>query len=151
MRARSQGLGYGSPVTDADQTSTPPLTFPFRFDPRYRLLAAPFGISPSRAEVRLGDGRLVARFGPWTVSTPLTNVAGAEVTGPYGLVKTAGPAHLSFADRGLTFASNGDRGVCIRFREPVPGISPTRQPLHPALTVTVADVEGLHRAVLALG
>jgi hypothetical protein len=33
----------------------------------------------------------------------------------------------------------------------VPGISPTRQPLHPALTVTVADVEGLHRAVLALG
>ena len=138
-------------MTDADPLHTPPLTFPFRFDARYRLLAAPFGISPARAEVRLGDGRLVARFGPWTVETPLTNLAGAEVTGPYGLLKTAGPAHLSFADRGLTFASNGDRGVCIRFRQPVPGISPTRAPLHPALTVTVADVDGLHRAVLALG
>ena len=137
-------------MTDADRPATPPLTFPFRFDARYRLLAAPFGISPSRAEVRLGDGRLVARFGPWAVQTPLTNLAGAEVTGPYGLLKTAGPAHLSFADRGLTFASNGARGVCIRFREPVPGISPTGQPLHPALTVTVADVDGLHRAVLAL-
>jgi hypothetical protein len=82
---------------------------------------------------------------------PAHQRGGRRGDGPYGLVKTAGPAHLSFADRGLTFASNGDRGVCIRFREPVPGISPTRQPLHPALTVTVADVEGLHRAVLALG
>jgi hypothetical protein len=143
-------VGYGTAVTDDAPSDPTTQTFPFRFDPRYRVLAAPFGISPARAEVRLGDGRFVARFGPWTVDTPLTNVAGAEVTGPYGMLKTAGPAHLSFADRGLTFASNGTRGVCVRFREPVPGISPSRALLHPALTVTVADVEGLHRAVLAL-
>src|SRR5436305_1548564 len=95
-------------------------TYRFRFDSTYRALALPFGTTPSHAWVRVGDGRLAARFGPWTVTTPLANVAGAEESGPYTLPKTAGPARLSFADRGLTFASNGDRGACIRFREPVP-------------------------------
>lgn len=137
-------------MTGDAQPGASTLTFPFRFDRRYRVLAAPFGVRPDRALVRLGDGRFVARYGPWVVDTPLANVAGAEVTGPYGLVRTAGPAHLSFADRGLTFASNGDRGVCVRFRQPVTGISPTGSPRHPALTVTVADVEGLRRAVAAL-
>lgn len=143
--------GYVPVVPDdaADRLTTT-MTFPFRFDPRYRLLAAPFGVVPDRAWVRLGDGRLVARYGPWTVDTPIGNLAGAEVTGPYGLLRAAGSARLSLRDRGLTFASNGRRGVCIRFAEPVRGISPLGLPRHPAITVTVADVEGLHRAVSAL-
>jgi hypothetical protein len=36
----------------------------------------------------------------------------------------AGPARLSLADRGLTFATTTRTGLCITFRSPVPGIDP---------------------------
>jgi hypothetical protein len=62
---------------------------------------------------------------------------GVEITGPYSAVMTIGAPHLSLADRGLTFASNADRGVCIRFAEPVRGIEALGIIRHPALTVTV--------------
>ena len=129
-------------MTSSDRTS-----YPFRFHPLYRLLALPFGVTPTRSSVRLGAGWLRARFGPWSVETPLDNVAEVEVTGPYRLVTTVGPAHLSFTDRGLTFATNPDRGVCIRFRSPVRGMDPAGALRHPGLTVTVADVDGLRRAL----
>ena len=123
-----------------------PLRFAFRFDPRLRGLARLFGIKPEKAFVEI-DGSLMARFGPWQVATTAENLAGATITGPYRTAKVAGPAHLSLADRGLTFASNTDRGVCIRFRRPVRGIDPLGIVRHPALTVTVEDCEGLLRAV----
>jgi len=84
------------------------------------------------------------------VSTDITNVAGTEVSGPYRTLTTIGPAHFSLADRGLTFSTNGRRGLCIRFKEPVPGLEPTGRLRHPGLTVTVADVDGL-AATLAAG
>jgi hypothetical protein len=117
--------------------------FPFAFDPTYRRLGRPFGVRPDSAWVEVGDELLKARFGPWRVTTPLANVSGAEVTGPYALLKTAGPARLAITDRGLTFATNGDRGVRIDFRTPVPGLDPLRLIRHPELTVTVADHERL--------
>ena len=119
--------------------------FEFRFDPTYRRLAAPFGVRPSTARVRVTEEQLDARFGPWRVRTPLANISATERTGPYTLAKTAGPAHLSMADRGITFATNGEAGLCMRFIEPVTGIDPFRLIRHPGLTVTVADVEGLER------
>ena len=75
--------------------------------------------------------------------TPLDNVVTTQVTGPYQVAKVIGPAHLSLADRGLAFATNARLGLCIRFHEPVAGIDPLGRLRHPALTVTVADVEGL--------
>ncbi|MGQ0623781.1 MAG: hypothetical protein ACT4PP_03880 [Sporichthyaceae bacterium] len=48
---------------------------------------------------------LRARFGPWTVHTPLTNIKAVTVNSPYSRLKTAGPARLSVADRGLTMAT----------------------------------------------
>ncbi|HEX6457683.1 MAG TPA: hypothetical protein VF032_02095 [Thermoleophilaceae bacterium] len=117
--------------------------FDFRFDPRYERAARPFGVTPERAWVEVRDGELVARYGPWRVRTPLGNVTGAEVTGPYAFLKTAGPARLAITDRGLTFASNGERGVRIDFASPVTGIDPLGLIHHPELTVTVADVEKL--------
>jgi hypothetical protein len=122
-------------------------TFPFRFDAAHRPAAALFGITDRTAVVTLGDHGLDARFGPWRVVTELTNVTGVAVTGPYGLLRTAGPARLSLGDLGLTFATNGERGLCIRFREPVPGLEPTGRLRHPGLTVTVADVEALGAAL----
>ena len=118
-------------------------TFTFRFTTAYRVLALPFGVTPATAAVEVDDETFHARFGPWRVRTPLTNVASAQVTGPYSLPKTVGPAHLSVKDRGLTFATNPDRGVCVLFREPVRGLDPTGRLRHPGLTVTVADVEEL--------
>jgi hypothetical protein len=123
------------------------VTFPFRFTPQYRVAAALFGVSPVRAGVTVGAGRLEARYGPWCLVTALTNVAGTDESGPYSRLKTIGPAHLSLTDRGLTFASNPDEGLCIRFHEPVGGIEPTGRLRHPALTVTVSDVSGLARAI----
>ena len=121
--------------------------FPFRFDPTYRRLARLFGVTPERAWVELSEGELEARYGPWRVRTRRSNIANAEVTGPYAFLKTAGPARLGITDRGLTFASNGDRGVCITFHSPVSGIDRSGRIRHPELTVTVRDVDGLIEAL----
>jgi hypothetical protein len=121
--------------------------FDFDWQPRYRRAARLFGITPRRAWVEVDDVQLTVRFGRWTLSSTLDNVTATEVTGPYGFVKTAGPPHLSLSDRGITFATNGERGLCVSFREPVPGIDPTHRIRHPGATLTVADVEGLARAL----
>ena len=125
----------------------PGRTFSFRFSSLYRAAGLPFGVTPKRAAVSVVDGQLKARFGPWSLSTPVRNIGGTEVTGPFSVWKTAGPAHLSLADRGLTFATNAKRGLCIRFIEPVPGIEPWGRILHPGLTVTVDDADGLARSI----
>lgn len=122
--------------------------FPFRFAPAYRRLARPFGVTFERAWVELSEEELVARYGPWRVRTPLSNVAHVEATGPYAFLKTAGPARLAATDRWLTFASNGDRGVRIAFHSPVAGIDRAGRIRHPELTVTVLDVDGLVAALL---
>ena len=124
-----------------------PTRFPFRFDHTYRRLARPFGVSPERAWVDLDDEELEARYGPWRVRTSVRNIAAVEVTGPYALLKTAGPARLAISDRGLTFASNGERGVRITFHAPVRGMLGRIR--HPELTVTVLDVDGLVDALRA--
>ncbi len=129
--------------TSADQHAAAPAVFPFRFDPTYRRLARLFGVTPEHAWVSVGAGELEARYGPWRVRSPLSNIARVQVTGPYAFLKTAGPARLAITDRGLTFASNGDRGVCITFRSAVPGIDRRGRIRHPELTVTVLDVDGL--------
>ena len=102
-----------------------------------------FRVTPTTAWVQVSQETLEAHFGPWRVTTPLRNIAGIEVTGPYAFIKTAGPARLAVTDRGLTFATNGDRGVLIKFRDSVPGLDPLGVLHHPELTVTVADVDGL--------
>jgi hypothetical protein len=124
--------------------------FEFRFAPAYRAAARPFGITPARAWVEVDDERLIAVFGPWRLRTPLANISGVAITGPYHFYRTAGPARLGVTDAGLTFASNGDRGVLISFYERVPAIDPLKLIRHPELTVTVADVDGLAATLTAL-
>jgi hypothetical protein len=116
---------------------------PFAFDTRYRIAGRAFGVTPDNAYLELDEERLVAHFGPWLVETPRSNIKGAGVSGPYSIFKTIGPAHLSLADRGLTFATNDRAGVCIEFKEPVTGIDPVGAIKHPGLTVTVADPDAL--------
>jgi hypothetical protein len=138
-------------VHESDQGHAlgPVQEFRFRFDLVHRLAGAPFFVSPGTASVVIDRprGMLVARFGPWRVETALVNVAYATSTGPYQPVKTIGPPHLSLSDRGLTFATNDREGLCIRFHEPVRGLDPLGIVRHPAITVTVDDVNGLRAAL----
>lgn len=117
--------------------------FAFLFTDAYRRAARLFGITPATAWVEVDTDTLRARFGRWRVSTPLTNISAVAVTGPYAFLKTAGPARLAVTDRGLTFATNGARGVLISFHTPVAGLAKTGLLRHPELTVTVADIDGL--------
>jgi len=125
--------------------------FPFRFDWRFRVAATPLGITPNHAFVEVDHAARVptfsARFGLWQLSTPIANVVGASRTGPYSLIKTIGPPHVSLADQGLTFATNNEAGVCIRFAEPVAAIEPLGLLRHPSLTVTVGEIDRLVTAL----
>jgi len=122
------------PITEADETH-----YDFVFAPGYRLPALLFGVLPATTGATLGPRGLRVRFGPWRLRTTIANIASARTTGGFGWLRTAGPAHLSFADRGVTFATNGDAAVCVTFYTPVPGIDPTRTVTHPGATLTVAD------------
>ena len=114
--------------------------FDFEFENRMKPFSFAFGATPWTTGLDITDGQLSVRFGLWSLKTPLDNVAGAEVTGPYSFVKVAGPPHLSLADRGLTFATSTRRGVCIRFKQPV-SVLPLMK--HTALTVTVEEPDRL--------
>jgi hypothetical protein len=57
--------------------------FDFAFARAYRWSAAAFGIRPSTAWVEVGASTVDARFGPWRLSTPVENVTGVALTGPY--------------------------------------------------------------------
>src|SRR5690606_37536094 len=43
--------------------------FPFEFDARFVPLALPFGVLPTTAYIEVGDGEVLVRFGPWSLST----------------------------------------------------------------------------------
>jgi hypothetical protein len=119
--------------------------FGYAVDTRYLPVLLPFALRPRKDGVTLTDeGTLVATFGFLKVTTPLANVTGAHITRHYRWW-TAFGARLSRADDGLTFGTNRDAGVCIHFADAVP--SALRRSGHSALTVTVADLEGLATAL----
>ncbi len=123
--------------------------FPFAFATAHRVAAIPFGVLPSTTWVEVDEDDLRARFGFWTLDTPRANVKQVTTTGGYSFIRTAGPAHLSLADHGVTFATNGDRGVCVQFHEPVTVLDPTGRLTHPGATFTVADPDALVAALAA--
>ncbi|PRX44695.1 hypothetical protein B0I33_111209 [Prauserella shujinwangii] len=108
----------------------------FAFQSRFQLPLALLGVREDTAFAEIGEAGLRVRFGPWAISTPARNLAGAEVTGPYSAIKAIG-VRLSLRDRGLTFGTSTARGVCVRFREPVRGSEPLGLLRHPGLTLTL--------------
>jgi len=121
--------------------SEPEERFEFDFEDRWRPLLRVLGVSPDNAEVlRTPDDRLLVRFGRWSLETPLANVTGLQESGGYHWYKAIG-ARGSFADRGVTFGTTTEHGVCLLFAVPVPSlIGPLVH--HPGMTVTVADPAG---------
>jgi hypothetical protein len=141
-----------TPSTD----DAPPLVvFPFAVSLPFAHASRLFGVDPAHARLELSGLRVRAIFGPWSVDTTIDNVESVDVTGPYSPIKVIGPPHLSLSDRGLTFATNADEGICIRFRRAVPGLVPISWLRHPSLTLTVAEPREvqafLERATKELG
>lgn len=122
-------------------------SFAFEFDPKARSVLWAFGASGRTSGVVVDD-RLRARFGWVSLETPLSNVAGWELSGDYRWWTAIG-VRTSLSDSGLTFGSNTRRGLCIRFHEPVAARPRFGWVKHPGLTVTVADPEGLAAALSA--
>jgi hypothetical protein len=122
--------------------------FRFRFTAgtRWAVPLLTLGATERSSWVEVGGGRFRARFGPWKVDTPIENVAGAGVTGPYRTHRAIG-LRLSISDHGVTFGSNAERGVCIRFHQPIRTVTPLWPTPHPNLTVTVEDPDGLVAAI----
>ena len=115
--------------------------FPYEVDNRFLPVLLPFLLRPWRDGVTLtDDGSFLATFGFVSLATPMENITGAHVTRHYRWWTACG-VRMSRADDGLTFGTNRDAGVCVHFAEKVQG--PVGRRGHSALTVTVADVDGL--------
>ena len=128
--------------------------YPFAFSPAYRLPALALAITPRTAWVEDDEPgapapELRVRFGPWRLRTPIENITGVPRSGGFAYLKTVGPPHLSFTDKGVTFATNGDAAVWLELRSPVKGIVPTGRIVHPGVTLTVADPDALAAEVSA--
>ncbi|WEV77836.1 hypothetical protein O9K63_14770 [Janibacter cremeus] len=121
--------------------------FEFAFSRAYRAAGLPFGVNPRTAWAAIDGDRLSVHFGPWRLRTSLDNIANATITGGFAFIKTAGPAHLSLADRGVTFATNGERAVCLEFHRPVTAIDPMGLITHPNATLTPSDPESFLAAL----
>ena len=117
------------------------ISFSFAFQRPLDTWARWFAVVPTRSYVRVDDHGFEAVYGLWRVATVWANVADVERTGPYRAWKVAGPARLSWADRGITMAATTSGGVCLRFREPVGGIDPLGVIRHPAVTLGVDDLD----------
>ena len=130
-------------MSDAGRT----VAFSFAFQRPLDSWARWFAVVPTRSYVRVDDHGFEAVYGLWRVATVWSNVVGVERTGPYRAWKVAGPARLSWADRGMTMAGTTAGGACLRFREPVRGIDPLGVIRHPAVTLGVDDLDVFVRTV----
>jgi hypothetical protein len=121
------------------------IRFGYAIDKRYLPVLLPFLLRPTKDGVMVTDeGSFVATFGLFKIETSMANITGAHVTRHYRWW-TAFGVRMSRVDDGLTFGTNHDGGVCVHFAEPVP--SALRRGGHSALTVTVADLNGLTKVL----
>lgn len=115
-----------------------------------RALLLPFGVAPANSFVTLDDSSLRVAFGPFGMETGIENLTGFETSGGYRWYRAVG-LRLSLTDNGVTFGTNTDRGLCVRFDEPIEKVVPVARGRHPGMTVTVADVEALAAALTGSG
>jgi hypothetical protein len=118
--------------------------FGYAVDRWYLPVLLPFGFKRDRDGVTLTSDAFEATLGFFRVTTAPDNITGAHVTRGYRWW-TAFGVRGSMADDGLSFGTNHEAGVCIHFAEKVPSRLSKRG--HSALTVTVANLEGLTRAL----
>ena len=121
--------------------------YPIRLGRRSRPLLRLFGVrGPANAWVELRADDLEARFGRATASTPLSNIAGWRIEGPWLWITAIG-VRMSVRHGDITFGGSNHGGVRLDFRERV-RVGPFRVP---ALYVTVDDLEAFAAALTARG
>jgi hypothetical protein len=120
-----------------------PQRFPIRLGPRSRTLLRLFGVGgPEDAWVELSDGSIEARFGRFRALTPLSNISGWRIEGPWAWITAIG-VRRSVRHADVTFGGSPHGGVRLDFQERVP-VGPFKAP---ALYVTVDDLDGLAAAL----
>ncbi|CAN5528387.1 hypothetical protein BH20CHL6_BH20CHL6_15610 [soil metagenome] len=120
---------------------------PLRLGRRQRWLLLPFGVRPGNACVRLDDEALLARFGFFSLRTPIANIVRWEISGPYRWFMALG-VRRSVRGGDVTFGSSAHGGVRLDFREPV-RFARLLKP--PALYLTADDLEGFAAALARRG
>ena len=106
-----------------------------------------FGVGgPQDAWVEIRDDDLEARFGWARAVTPVSNIAGWRIEGPWLWITAIG-VRMSVRHRDITFAGARHGGVRLDFMERV-RVGPFRVP---ALYVTVDDLEGFAAALAERG
>lgn len=122
----------------------------FRYDRRFSPLLRLWGVDVAKASVVVDDGELAVLFGPWGLRTSLGNIESAQQSGPFKWFRSVG-IRLSLADKGITFGTAADRGVCLVLRSPASATFRGRllKLRHPNVTVTVEDPHALVAAVSA--
>ena len=121
--------------------------FPIRLGARSRPLLRLFGVRGTEdAWGELGDDTLEARFGRFRAATPLSNIAGWRIEGPWLWITAIG-VRMSVRHGDITFGGSHRGGVRLDFRERV-RVGPFRVP---ALYVTVDDLQGFAAALSERG
>ncbi len=106
-----------------------------------------FGVrGPDDAWVDLGDEALEARFGRFGATSPVSNIVGWRIEGPWRWITAIG-VRRSVRHGDVTFGGSHRGGVRLDFAERV-RVGPFRTP---ALYVSVEDLEGLAAALAARG
>ncbi len=122
-----------------------PDRFPIELGKRSRRLLRLFGVRPENAYVELGDD-LEAHFGFGHLRTPVNNITGWRIEGPWLWITAIG-IRRSIRHGDVTFGGTHKGGVRIDFRDRVRTVGFDV----PALYVTVADPERFTEALSALG
>ena len=126
-------------------TAVPTRRFPIELGKRSRPVLRLFGVRAENAYVELGD-HLEAHFGVGHLRTPIANITGWRIEGPWLWITAIG-IRRSLRHGDVTFGGTHRGGVRIDFRERVRTVGFDV----PALYVTVADPEGFAAALSALG
>jgi hypothetical protein len=124
--------------------------FPIRIGARSRLLLRVlFGVRPDRALLELGggpDGEVVVRFGWATFRTPLANVAGWRLEGPWLWITAIG-IRMSLRHRDVSFDGSPHGGVRLDFHRTVRWLVIDV----PAIYVSADDLDAVAAALTARG
>jgi hypothetical protein len=111
--------------------------FPIRIGRRSRWVVRLFGATPDTAFADVGDD-LEVRFGWFGIRTPVANIAGYRVEGPFTWIKAIGVRRSVFGGD-VSFCGSAHGAVRLNLREPV-----RWGPFNvPAVWAGADDLEGL--------
>ena len=92
--------------------------FPYRYQARLAPMWLAYRVWPGGQGVTVtDDGRLIARYGPFRVDAPLSQIQDAHITGPYRWWTPNREPHFRSQSRRDTILSPASRWLEVRARE----------------------------------